>query len=120
MLRRQLRGRNDPTVRPPDPHESGARPPQIPLEFVPKHVALVMDGNGRWANMRGLSRVEGHKRGEAVVLDVAKGAIELGRLKADAGNQNADRLDVAGGRQRIDHLARQHLRLRDLLHVDER
>jgi undecaprenyl diphosphate synthase len=78
MLRRQLRGRNDPTVRPPDPHESGARPPQIPLEFVPKHVALVMDGNGRWANMRGLSRVEGHKRGEAVVLDVAKGAIELG------------------------------------------
>jgi undecaprenyl diphosphate synthase len=78
MLRRQLRGRNDPTVRPPDPHESGARPPQIPLEFVPKHVALVMDGNGRWANMRGLPRVEGHKRGEAVVLDVAKGAIELG------------------------------------------
>jgi undecaprenyl diphosphate synthase len=78
MLRRQLRGRNDPTVRPPDPHPSGARPPRIPLEFVPKHVALVMDGNGRWANMRGLPRIEGHKRGEAVVLDVAKGAIELG------------------------------------------
>ena len=78
MLRRQLRGRNDPTVRPPDPHPSGDLPPQIPLEFVPKHVALVMDGNGRWANQRGLSRVEGHKRGEAVVLDVARGAIELG------------------------------------------
>ncbi|MFC0434452.1 isoprenyl transferase [Kutzneria buriramensis] len=78
MLRRQLRGRNDPTVRPPDPHPSGARAPQIPLEFVPQHVALVMDGNGRWANMRGLPRIEGHKRGEAVVLDVAKGAIELG------------------------------------------
>ena len=78
MLRRQLRGRNDPTVRPPDPHPSGELPPQIPLEFVPKHVALVMDGNGRWANQRGLSRVEGHKRGEAVVLDVARGAIELG------------------------------------------
>ena len=78
MLRRQLRGRNDPTVRPPDPHPSGVKPPQIPLEFVPRHVALVMDGNGRWANMRGLPRVEGHKRGEAVVLDVAKGAIELG------------------------------------------
>ena len=78
MLRRQLRGRNDPTVRPPDPHPSGARPPRIPLEFVPQHVALVMDGNGRWANQRGLPRIEGHKRGEAVVLDVAKGAIELG------------------------------------------
>jgi undecaprenyl diphosphate synthase len=78
MLRRQLRGRNDPTVRPPDPHPSGAHAPEIPLEFVPKHVALVMDGNGRWANQRGLPRVEGHKRGEAVVLDVARGAIELG------------------------------------------
>jgi undecaprenyl diphosphate synthase len=78
MLRRQLRGRDDPTVRPSDPHPSGAKPPRIPLEFVPKHVALVMDGNGRWANMRGLPRIEGHKRGEAVVLDVARGAIELG------------------------------------------
>jgi undecaprenyl diphosphate synthase len=65
-------------VRPPDPHPSGARPPDIPIDLVPKHVALVMDGNGRWANQRGLPRIEGHKRGEAVVLDVAKGAIELG------------------------------------------
>jgi len=65
-------------VRPPDPHSSGARPPDIPIDLVPKHVALVMDGNGRWANQRGLPRIEGHKRGEAVVLDVAKGAIELG------------------------------------------
>jgi undecaprenyl diphosphate synthase len=65
-------------VRPPDPHPSGARPPDIPIDLVPKHIALVMDGNGRWANQRGLPRIEGHKRGEAVVLDVAKGAIELG------------------------------------------
>ncbi len=65
-------------VRPPDPHPSGARPPDIPIDLVPKHVALVMDGNGRWANQRGLPRIEGHKRGEAVVLDVARGAIEIG------------------------------------------
>lgn len=71
------RGRTTP-VRPPDPHPSGARPPAIPAEFVPKHVAIVMDGNGRWANQRGLTRIEGHKRGEAVVLDVARGAIEIG------------------------------------------
>jgi undecaprenyl diphosphate synthase len=71
------RGRTNP-VRPPDPHPSGARPPDIPIELVPKHVALVMDGNGRWANQRGLPRIEGHKRGEAVVLDVARGAIEIG------------------------------------------
>ena len=71
------RGRTTP-VRPPDPHPSGIGPPEIPLELVPKHVALVMDGNGRWANQRGLPRIEGHKQGEAVVLDVARGAIEIG------------------------------------------
>ncbi|MEU6643368.1 isoprenyl transferase [Saccharomonospora sp. NPDC046836] len=65
-------------VRAPDPHPSGERPPQIPAELVPNHVALVMDGNGRWANQRGLPRIEGHKRGEAVMIDVASGAVELG------------------------------------------
>ncbi|HEX5401785.1 MAG TPA: isoprenyl transferase [Pseudonocardiaceae bacterium] len=75
--RRNTHARTTP-VRPPDPHPSGAKPPAIPLEFVPQHVAIVMDGNGRWANQRGLPRVEGHKRGEAVVLDVVRGAIEIG------------------------------------------
>lgn len=65
-------------ARSPEPHPSGERPPEIPPELVPAHVAIVMDGNGRWANQRGLPRIEGHKRGEAVVLDVARGAIELG------------------------------------------
>ncbi len=45
---------------------------------MPKHVAVVMDGNGRWANERGLPRIEGHKQGEAVVLELARGAIEMG------------------------------------------
>jgi undecaprenyl diphosphate synthase len=45
---------------------------------VPKHIAVVMDGNGRWANKRGLPRVEGHKAGEAALLDVVAGAIEAG------------------------------------------
>lgn len=63
---------------PPPPHPSGARPPAIPAELVPKHVAVVMDGNGRWANQRGLPRTEGHKRGEAALLDVVAGAIEIG------------------------------------------
>jgi undecaprenyl diphosphate synthase len=45
---------------------------------VPKHIAIVMDGNGRWANKRGLPRVEGHKAGEAALLDVVAGAIEAG------------------------------------------
>jgi undecaprenyl diphosphate synthase len=45
---------------------------------VPQHVAIVMDGNGRWANERGLTRVEGHKAGEIALLDVVEGAIQAG------------------------------------------
>ncbi|MEV7968339.1 isoprenyl transferase [Sphaerisporangium sp. NPDC088356] len=65
-------------VRPPTPHPSGAVPPPIPRELVPRHVAIVMDGNGRWAKARGLARTEGHKAGEASLFDVIEGAIELG------------------------------------------
>ncbi|MEJ5998492.1 isoprenyl transferase [Corynebacterium sp. H130] len=51
--------------------------PNIPLEFRPKHIALVMDGNGRWAEQRGMKRTEGHKRGEAVLMDVIDACLEL-------------------------------------------
>ena len=78
MRRSERAGDVRPEPRAPDPHPSGARPPEIPAEFVPRHVALVMDGNGRWANERGLPRIEGHKRGESVMIDVASGAVELG------------------------------------------
>lgn len=78
MLRRRGRGKDDPSVRAPEPLADGGTPPVIPPELVPNHVAVVMDGNGRWANERGLPRVEGHKRGEAVVLELARGAIEIG------------------------------------------
>lgn len=53
-------------------------PPNFPAAGVPKHVAIVMDGNGRWANQQGLTRVEGHKAGEAALLDVVAGAIQAG------------------------------------------
>ncbi|NBE92910.1 isoprenyl transferase [Nonomuraea sp. KC401] len=65
-------------VRPPSPHPSGATPPPIPRELVPRHVAIVMDGNGRWAKARGLPRTEGHKAGESSLFDVIEGALELG------------------------------------------
>ena len=64
--------------RPPTPHPSGARPPQIPKDQLPTHVAIVMDGNGRWAKARNLPRTEGHARGEASLFDVIEGAIEVG------------------------------------------
>jgi undecaprenyl diphosphate synthase len=67
-----------PAVVAPPPHPSGARPPRLPPELVPKHVAVVMDGNGRWANQRGLTRTQGHAAGEASLLDVVAGAIEVG------------------------------------------
>lgn len=66
------------SVRPPDPHPSGARPPALPAEVVPKHVAVIMDGNGRWAKERGLPRTEGHKMGEASLFEVVEGALEIG------------------------------------------
>jgi undecaprenyl diphosphate synthase len=65
-------------VRPPTPHPSGATVPAIPSELVPRHVAIVMDGNGRWAKERGLPRTAGHEAGEASLLDCVHGAIELG------------------------------------------
>ena len=64
--------------RSPVPHPSGARPPAMQPGSVPNHVALVMDGNGRWAKSRGRPRTEGHKRGEAALFDVVEGAIEIG------------------------------------------
>ena len=67
-----------PPVRAPRPHPSGATPPVIPSELVPHHVAVVMDGNGRWAKERGLPRTAGHEAGEAALFDVVEGAIEIG------------------------------------------
>ena len=63
--------------RPPQ-HISKAAAPRIPADQLPNHVAIVMDGNGRWATQRGLPRTEGHKMGEAVVIDIVCGAIEIG------------------------------------------
>jgi undecaprenyl diphosphate synthase len=45
---------------------------------VPAHVAIVMDGNGRWATQRGLPRTEGHGAGEEALWDTVKGAVEVG------------------------------------------
>ena len=69
---------NRPAKRQPTRHPSGATPPAWPAGTVPAHVAIVMDGNGRWAKQRGLARTEGHRAGEDVLFDVIEGAIEAG------------------------------------------
>jgi undecaprenyl diphosphate synthase len=45
---------------------------------LPRHVAIVMDGNGRWAKQRGLPRTDGHKAGEEALYDVVEGALDAG------------------------------------------
>ena len=51
--------------------------PKIAKEHIPAHVAIVMDGNGRWAKERGLPRTAGHEAGEAALFDVVVGAIAV-------------------------------------------
>ncbi len=65
-------------VRRPTPHPSGATAPSMPADQVPRHVAIIMDGNGRWAAERGLPRTAGHEQGEHSLFDVVEGAIEVG------------------------------------------
>jgi undecaprenyl diphosphate synthase len=45
---------------------------------IPRHVAIVMDGNGRWAQRRGLRRTDGHAAGEEALFDTVDGALEIG------------------------------------------
>ncbi len=45
---------------------------------LPRHVAIIMDGNGRWATARGLPRLEGHRKGADSVRDVTRAAREIG------------------------------------------
>ena len=52
--------------------------PKLKPEQIPNHVAVVMDGNGRWAKKRGLPRTAGHEAGEAALFDVVQGAIQIG------------------------------------------
>jgi len=47
-------------------------------ERIPTHVAIVMDGNGRWAQQRGLKRTEGHAAGEQALFDTVEGALDIG------------------------------------------
>ena len=64
----------------PDPRPT-ALPAFLERTGVPRHVAIVMDGSGRWAQRKGLARTEGHGAGEVSLVDTTYGALSLG-LKA--------------------------------------
>ncbi len=53
-------------------------PENLDLGRLPRHVAIIMDGNGRWAQRRGLSRIEGHKRGKDSVRAVVEASRRVG------------------------------------------
>src|ERR1043166_5585124 len=63
-------------IPPGSPDEALAR--QVHFEQLPAHVAIIMDGNGRWAAQRHLPRVEGHRAGIDAVRDTVETAARLG------------------------------------------
>ncbi|MGA5899981.1 polyprenyl diphosphate synthase [Streptomyces venetus] len=131
-------------LRPPPPHPTGLRPPSIPPGQLPTHVAVIMDGNGRWAQRRGLPRYEGHRAGAAAVREVVHGALDIGlrhltlyTFSTENWNRGAQEVDAILGLLRrevaddpfreLDVRLRWHGRSRrlppdlvDLLHLRER
>jgi undecaprenyl diphosphate synthase len=49
-----------------------------PQNKVPEHVAIIMDGNGRWAESRGLTRIEGHRAGTENLRDIIRASVDFG------------------------------------------
>ena len=58
------------------PKDCSAAPP--PAEYLPQHIGIIMDGNGRWAKSRGLAREYGHHRGSEVFMDIARYCKKIG------------------------------------------
>lgn len=58
--------------------EERSAPPLEDRQALPRHVAIIMDGNGRWAARRGLPRIEGHRRGVESVRQAVRTAVTLG------------------------------------------
>src|SRR6266487_1873179 len=72
---------------------------------LPTHVAIIMDGNGRWAKQRRLPRVEGHRHGVESVRAVVRAAGEVGEL-----NRNNVRLEVVGQIYRLPEFVQEQLK----------
>ena len=66
----------------------------LPNRDLPTHVAIIMDGNGRWAKARGLPRTAGHRRGAEAVRRTMIGAAELGRTPSGGGTAGKKRCSL--------------------------
>ena len=62
----------------PSGYGAGVELSELDPTYIPRHVALVMDGNGRWAQQRGLPRTDGHAAGEEALMDTIWGAQDAG------------------------------------------
>jgi undecaprenyl diphosphate synthase len=117
-------------IPPGSPDEALAR--QVNFDQLPSHVAMIMDGNGRWAAQRHLPRVEGHRAGIDAVRDVVETSARLGievltlyafsveNWKRPRGNQHAD--DAAQGqsiRLEIGALHKNNIRFQTIGRIDE-
>lgn len=65
-------------LRPHLPNKGMSKKDLINMDFLPRHIAIIMDGNGRWAKERGHDRLFGHMHGVESVRDIVEGAAELG------------------------------------------
>lgn len=52
--------------------------PSLDLDLLPRHIAIIMDGNGRWAKKRSLNRIRGHREGAESVRDIVRACREIG------------------------------------------
>ena len=105
-------------------HEPGG---QVDMGPLPRHIAIIMDGNGRWAKKRGLPRTAGHKVGAEVFRDIATYCQELGieyltiyAFSTENWKRPKDEVDVLMSlleqylQEAIDTMERDHIRLRVL------
>ncbi len=96
--------------------QSAASKLGIELESLPGHVAIIMDGNGRWAEKRGLARLLGHREGYRTLRGILLAASELGVrfltvYAFSAENWRRPQDEVAGLMQLIERAARDELRV---------
>ena len=100
---------------------------QVDMSRLPRHIAIIMDGNGRWAKKRGLPRTAGHKAGAEVFRDIATYCKELGvayltvyAFSTENWKRPADEVNTIMGlleqylQEAIDTMERDHIRLKIL------
>jgi undecaprenyl diphosphate synthase len=109
-----------------------ARPEPAVRAQVPAHIAIIMDGNGRWAKQRGLPRIEGHRRGVETVRTVTFAARDLGvrqltlyAFSAENWNRPADEVGALMGllefylKKELATFVRDRVRLRTIGRTEE-